>query len=610
MESNSDDSLFAVWGSSGNDIYTAGFSGNILHYNGSDWGKIYNAETTIYGMWGSSATDALFVGLHGLIMQYNGTHWIQMHIGVTMTKLFGVWGTDPYNIYAVGAGAGLFHSDGSTWSQVNMSHLTTADLFNIWGSSASDVFVCGDNGTVLHYNGSLWRVMDTGFSGQPLIGIWGTSSSNVFAVGYHGTILHYDGSNWTRMTSGTVEDLIGVWGSSAGNVLTSGGLGTVLRYDGTAWAPMHTGTTVYLGPMWGSSAQNIYVTGKFDLFRYNGSTWSKVYTSTDDLYGLWGSSAGNVYATGDWGNIFHYNGTRWSKIACTSAICGDTLFNTWGSSATDIYAVGDEGAILHYSISTPEAPAVSTGIATGTTSVGATLNGTLTSMGTCAPVNVSFQYGPASGTYTVETADQQLSATGPFFTVIDTWSNSPGQSIYFRARADSCFGTAYGAEGSFQLSAPPPVNPPSFVATQTHHGSANSSPSQQSTPVALSNIIIQSATLAATRVAPDEKVTVSATVSNRGSANGTARITLYVNGQETESRGVSLSSGQTVPIDFTVSRSDPGPYTVYVGSVPAGSFTVDDTVDTNMLLYISGALVLIALVGGLVFFLGRRRQGN
>lgn len=74
--------------------------------------------------------------------------------------------------------------------------------------------------------------------------------------------------------------------------------------------------------------------------------------------------------------------------------------------------------------------------------------------------------------------------------------------------------------------------------------------------------------------------------------------------------GISVSGGQTVPIEFTVSRSNPGPYTVYIGSVPAGSFTVDGTMDSNILLYISGALVLIALVGGLVFFLGRRRQGN
>jgi hypothetical protein len=317
-----------------------------------------------------------------------------------------------------------------------------------------------------------------------------------------------------------------------------------------------------------------------------------------------------VYATGDWGNIFHYNGTRWSKIACTSVICGDTLFNVWGNSAADIYAVGDEGAILHYSISTPESPTVSTGIATGITSVGATLNGTLNSMGTCSPVNVSFQYGKVSGTYTMETPDQQLSATRQFSIAIGTGSFPPGQAVYFRARADSCSGTAYGAEGSFTLIAPPFVNTPPYVNMPPHSSAANGSPSQQSTPVSLSNIIIQSATLAATRVAPGEKVTVSATVSNKGVANGTARITLYVNGQEMESRGVSLSGGQTVPIDFTVSRSDPGPYTVYVGSVPAGSFTVDNTANSSILLYISGALVLIALVGGLVFFIGRRRQGN
>ena len=48
-------------------------------------------------------------------------------------------------------------------------------------------------------------------------------------------------------------------------------------------------------------------------------------------------------------------------------------------------------------------PRVATNAATSVTSQAATLNGTLEDLGSSTTVNVSFQYGTASGTYTAET---------------------------------------------------------------------------------------------------------------------------------------------------------------------------------------------------------------
>ena len=56
-----------------------------------------------------------------------------------------------------------------------------------------------------------------------------------------------------------------------------------------------------------------------------------------------------------------------------------------------------------------------------------------------------------------------------------------------------------------------------------------------------------------------------------------------------------------------VSRDAPGTYSVYVGSIPAGTFTVDTFADPNIILYISGALMLFALAGGVIFMATRRR---
>jgi hypothetical protein len=116
---------------------------------------------------------------------------------------------------------------------------------------------------------------------------------------------------------------------------------------------------------------------------------------------------------------------------------------------------------------------------------------------------------------------------------------------------------------------------------------------------------VQSASLSASSVTPGTPVTVTATVINKGTANGSSRIALYVNGQEESSRGITIESGQTMPLTFTVSRNEPGTYPVYVNGTQAGSFSVNDY-DPNTILYISASLILISLIGGLVFFTRRR----
>ena len=91
-------------------------------------------------------------------------------------------------------------------------------------------------------------------------------------------------------------------------------------------------------------------------------------------------------------------------------------------------------------------------------------------------------------------------------------------------------------------------------------GSTGSVTSQN--PAQMANIIVQSAAIATPKVAPGEKVDITASVANRGDSNGDTKVTLYVNGQEVESQGITLSSGQTAPLHFYVSRNEPGTYSV------------------------------------------------
>jgi hypothetical protein len=137
---------------------------------------------------------------------------------------------------------------------------------------------------------------------------------------------------------------------------------------------------------------------------------------------------------------------------------------------------------------------------------------------------------------------------------------------------------------------------------------STASPSQS--PVILPTVSVKSASLSASKVAPGTTITVTADVVNTSTVNGTSSIKVYVNGEMEKSQGVIVNSGSSIPVTFTVSRNEPGIYSVYVGGTQAGSFTVDQFADANMILYISLALILIALAVGAIYFLRRRQSIN
>jgi uncharacterized membrane protein len=122
----------------------------------------------------------------------------------------------------------------------------------------------------------------------------------------------------------------------------------------------------------------------------------------------------------------------------------------------------------------------------------------------------------------------------------------------------------------------------------------------------MSNIVVQSATVATAKVSPGESVDIAATVTNKGGANGASKVTLYINGQEADSKGITLSSGQSTTMHFSVSRNDPGSYTVLVNGVPAGSFTVDLFTNNDVLIYGIIALFTIGIIGVLYLVVKRR----
>jgi len=192
--------------------------------------------------------------------------------------------------------------------------------------------------------------------------------------------------------------------------------------------------------------------------------------------------------------------------------------------------------------------------------------------------------------------------------------SNDGDSVLTLTIKDGGLGDADGrANGSITDPGGPALavtTPPAAqiaVRTPPQSSSAYVAAPVSQAPVGLPNIYVQNASLSASRVAPGATLTVNASVANRSTVNGSTTIKLYVNGQEDSSRGVNVNSGSVIPVTFTVSRSQPGTYAVYVNGAQAGSFTVEESVDLNLILIISCALILIALVLGFIYISRRQR---
>ena len=140
----------------------------------------------------------------------------------------------------------------------------------------------------------------------------------------------------------------------------------------------------------------------------------------------------------------------------------------------------------------------------------------------------------------------------------------------------------------------------------TSHQSGGFNGITTTTTTNLSNIVVQSATITSTKVSPGEKVDVTASVTNKGGSNGTSKVTLYINGQEADSKGITLTSGESTQVHFSVSQNDPGTYSVYVNGVPAGNITVDLFTNNDALIVSIIALFAVGIVGVLYLVVRRR----
>ena len=515
------------------------------------------------------------------------------------------------NIYAAGySGASAGGSIGSTWNGPNgqaplnsykgLSDIVVIKLDSaggyIWhtfyGSAATEaaygialdinanIIVCG-------YSDATWN----GPAAQPPL--------HAFTGGYDAVVMKLSNTGgyiWHTFYGGSGTDYaLAIKVSPNGNIIVDG-------VSNSTWG----------GPN-GQSPQNAY-TGDFDiavfeLFSNGGYICHAFYgcTGADQAPGFALNSNRDIFLTG-------------ASPAAWNGPSGQAPLNAFNAGAANLFVIRMSSSNV-----TGNSNNATVNTALGTVSFNISAGG-ISGLSNTAPVDMRcstpsgyiFPYGMFSFNITDLRAGQQASVTirfpnplplGTKYYKCINGSMVDCSSLVTRVNeytlqlslTDGGLGDADGVANGTIVDPGGPAFP-----LNTPPSSSSSMPVIPQKPVSLSNITVKSASLSATKVTPGTPVTVTANVANTGTGNGTSVIKIHVNGAEEAQQGVTVNSGSTSQVSFDITRNEPGTYSVYVGGTQAGSFTVDQfTPDT--ILFISGALVLIALAGGVAWMAWKRQ---
>jgi len=342
--------LYAVWGTSPNDVFAVGLGGGIMHYDGTRWAAMDSGVSQpLWGLWGAASDDVYAVGDEGVVVHYNGATWSQVDLG-TDIQLNYVWGTGPSDIFVCGREGLMFHFDGTAWT--SMPTGLDVSIVNVWGSGANDVFACSSYGNVIHYDGTAWTDMTADLPLNPadaiyLYAIWGIGPNDVFVTGDLGIILHYDGAVWTQMDSGTGEFINAIYGTGPDNIYAGADGGVMAHFDGLRWSPINSGTTQAIYGLW-TAGDDVFAVGPATIQHFSGGPTTEVIDlphTTSNAAAIWGASASDLFVALSAGSVLHFDGLLWSD---TGLVAPDGLWSLWGAASNDLYACGLTGGVFHY----------------------------------------------------------------------------------------------------------------------------------------------------------------------------------------------------------------------------------------------------------------------
>ena len=148
--------------------------------------------------------------------------------------------------------------------------------------------------------------------------------------------------------------------------------------------------------------------------------------------------------------------------------------------------------------------------------------------------------------------------------------------------------------------------PPEYIETHPNVSPSIANWTRNLNPPTMS---VQFVSINPKQVTANQPVTISTNVVNTGDQGGSLSVALKINGQVEQTRMISVGPQASQPIKFTVTRAQPGTYSVDIGG-QTGSFTIPDTtkhrapVSAGLIVFLIAGVLILATI--MVLVLSRR----
>lgn len=324
--------LSAFWGSGPRDVWAAGDSGTLIHFDGTTWsGRVDLVEVSLHALWGSGPRDVWAAGGAGTLLRFDGETWRRVPSG-SDEDLRAVTGSSRQDVWAVGGRAAL-HFDGARWSSVPLP--PNARLWSVW-REGSDVFAQG--GGLFRFDGRAFVEVQALDPGDP-VPVAGPARTKFALRG--GRLLKRAGEQWVGAGVATLERIERGWFPSSSLAwLVTMERGS-LRYDGRDWKryPLPEFATV----IWERTPNDAWAATLFGVpMHFDGKRWTAPDQPCARFDGRMLAVADGEVWLGSHEQLCHRGAQGWEQVptrfdTTPSAIAGTRSDDIWIATSTNLY---------------------------------------------------------------------------------------------------------------------------------------------------------------------------------------------------------------------------------------------------------------------------------
>lgn len=276
-------SLSGVFGLSSDQAWYVGPAGFIGEWDGDSLReRSHGSRESLYAVGGSSSEELIAAGDYTTMHHWDGSAWNPVPTGIETSHwegyqkgFAGIWAAAPDDVWAAGYGT-IAHWDGAAWEE----RLEGGNYWGNWGSGPDDVWAVGPE-SAIHWNGSDWQDHSADFPPDfTARDVSGVDSDTAWTVGDYGMIFAWDGTSWTAQASPQDSQLLRVDAWSEDLAFAVGKGNTVVKWDGSTWnvEPLPEDTTPYWYGVSVTAADEAWVVGGPDVLKWDGSEWAEVET--------------------------------------------------------------------------------------------------------------------------------------------------------------------------------------------------------------------------------------------------------------------------------------------------------------------------------------------